>query len=160
MTTRNERREAEMRRGAEVQAKHAARSLRDRPDDVVIEQRRETLRRWADAGKVRLVNKGEPIYSSGERTYVYYDKVAVVEYVEVAAEQYSASWPSEHFVAQVALAIGAMADFNDLPEKSSELREREARAKKLLDERARRDEMRKHVTPSSFWDPPSGERKV
>lgn len=154
MTTRNERREAEMRRGAEVQAKHAARSLLDRPDDVVIEQRRETLRRWADAGKVRLVNKGEPIYSSGD------DKVAVVKDIEVAAERYSASWPSEHFVAQVALAIGAIADFNDLPEKSSELREREARAKKLLDERARRDEMRKHVTPSSFWDPPSGERKV
>jgi hypothetical protein len=138
-----------MRRGAEISARWAEHEKANHPDEAV-EARREIIRRWEEGCKVQIVNHFEKRvniasdtegWNGGERHVP--NKAAVVNGVEVAIERFGPSWPSEQYVAQVALAIGAMSSFDGVPEMSLKKRNEAEERARALQERARRDEYRK-----------------
>lgn len=142
-------REDELRRGAEIAAQWAEKERALKPDEAV-EARREIIRRWEQGRKVRIVNHWDKQpnlawddegWTGSERQTP--NRAAVVNDIEVAIERFGPSWPSEQFVASIALAIGAMSNFDGVPDVSQEKRNRDAIAAQALQERARRDEYRK-----------------
>ena len=139
-------REDEMRRGAEIAARWAEREKAARPDEA-IEARREIIRRWEEGRKVNIV-RSAPRAEAFSEIDIIHDRRAIVNGVDVAIERYGPSWPSEQYVAQIALAIGAMAGFDGVPDMSSVKRGQDEARARYLQERVRRDEYRAR---QSWW---------
>lgn len=120
--------ELEMARGAEVAARNAANekaALAKQLDiaDWAVQERRDVLTRWIEAKKLTLVRN--------ERG----DEKAYVAGTMVVAERRGPAWPSENYVAMVALAIGALSSFEGVKEHTEEMAHK-------LRVRKHRDEMR------------------
>ncbi len=116
-------RELEMRRGAEVVARHAADELYRHGIDAathIVMERREVLQRWLESRKVHFITTPEG------------NRIAYVADEPIIGERLGPAFPSESYVAQVGLAIGALDTFRGVPEhsekKKMEIRNHERQA--------------------------------
>lgn len=117
-----------MARGREVAAKNAVKE--GFPADAEQSTRLETLRCYEEAGKIQIVHEIE------RNNYVAFCDGQVV-----IAERFGPAYPSESFMAHCALAVGALAGYEGIPEKSTFQKRHEAQGK----DRQRKDEARTHV---------------
>lgn len=131
MKTRDEIREQEMARGREVAAKNAVKE--GFPADAEQSTRLETLRCYEEAGKIQLRNYNE---TPDDGNYT-----AFCNGHKVASERFGPAYPSESFMANCALAVGALAGYEGIPEKSTFQKRHEAAG----NDRQRKDEARTHV---------------
>jgi hypothetical protein len=120
--TRDEQREAEMRRGAEVATRHEAEVAPVR----LREDRAEILARLVTAKKLHIMVRGK-------NKFAYLSEVRLGDHI--AAEVDGPAFPSEQFTANCILAVEALAGWSDIPDESPQ------RAV-AMSERRRRDTQR------------------
>lgn len=124
------RRELEMRRGAEVAARHAAEVAPVRLRD----ERAEIIQRLVDSGKLHIMVRGKNMVA-----YL----TSMKHGDPLAAEVHGPSWPTEQFTANCILGVEALVGWSDIPDESKQQRAANA-------ERRRLDEAREKVA-SSGW---------
>lgn len=111
-----------MARGREIAAMNAVKE--GFPNDAEQSTRMETLRCYEEAGKVQI------------RHFREYDtRTAFIHGHEVVSEPFGPSFPSETFMAHVALAVGAIEGYEGIPEKSTTLKRHEAQNKAAMEKR-------------------------
>ena len=131
MSPDEERRQAEMARGREVAARHAAEN-----GPKPLEERLEILARYVE---IR-----DPASTHGRHKHPFHlvhegkNKVAYINNERIAAEVTGPAFPSDSFTAQCILAVNALIPPEWVPDYSPEKQAK-------INERKRRDEARKHV---------------
>ncbi len=107
--TPQERRELEMRRGAEVAARHDARHDAEVAPVRLREERVEIIRRLTDSGKLHIMVRGKNVFA-------YLSSMKQGDHI--AAEVNGPAYPTEQFTANCILAVEALAGWSDIPDES------------------------------------------
>lgn len=112
------RRELEMRRGAEVRARHEAEVAPVR----LRGERMEIIQRLVESGKLHIMVRGK-------------NKLAYLSSMKqgdpIAAEVYGPSWPTEQFTANCILGVEALAGWSDIPDESKQQHAANAERRRL-----------------------------
>ncbi len=133
------RREMEMRQGAYIAEMNAKREFISRHGCLPeVFERRKMLVRWREGNKVSF---GSEYGAEGTEIEITLRNDRSVRW----SERYGPDWPSEALVANIGLAIGALDDFAGVPAQTPE-------ETAYSEQRKRRDEYRKTLTPPEFWD--------
>jgi hypothetical protein len=133
VSTSDDQRQAEMARGKEIAARHAA--IAKKP----LEERREIIARYE-----AIVQPKTGVMATAAQHYPFKlvfegkNKVAYLNDEQIAAEVYGPSFPSDVFTCQCILAVNSLIPPEWVPDYSPE-------KQAAMNERKRRDEARSHV---------------